>query len=955
MMKKITILFLCLAFFNPFNYSQTPISDTINHYTAVVAINNCKGILTVEDTTGFETGMNVILIQHKGISINETNSAAFGNVLDAGSAGFYEKNEIDSISASHIFLKYQLLHDYDANGKVQVVTIPHYENAVVTELLTAPAWDGEKGGVLAFSVENELTLEADIDLSGKGFRGGISISVNPNNCSWLNQQNDFYYGLNNWRAAEKGEGAADFIAGKEAGKGAQFNGGGGGNDHNSGGGGGANGGTGGLGGENDEPQTFGCKGFHPGFGGKTIAADSSRLFFGGGGGAGHGNNDLGTNGGNGGGIIIIEAGSIVSNGFKIISNGETPPDGFADGAGGGGAGGSMALKFDVIADALSLELKGGNGGLVNNNNVQRCHGPGGGGGGGQLFIAAGTGNWSIDQTGGIAGLSVNSAGCPDSNNGAEDGNTGTMIQFSGLPQSNIIDIPIEIAAHPADQITCPEIAVIFTTSATGNSPNFQWQVDDGSGFQDISDGVQYSGTTTDTLTVLNPTELMSGWLFRCIVSNNCNELETESAILEVVEAGVLLEQPQAASACEGEGLQFSISATGSGLEFQWQLDDGSGFSDLPDNATYSGTQTPTLTLSTIDLSMAGYIYRCVVTDACGNELTSDAAQLTVLSTPVAQFDYSVNANEVDFNNLSLNANSYEWDFGDNSGSSQSDPNHIYLQNGIYTIQLIALNDCGADTTFQEIEIEFLQAPTAGFTLNNGTGCAPLQVQFSDQSAGDVESWQWAFEGGNPATSVEQNPVVIYENPGLFDVSLIVSNAGGSDTTTYEELIEIHPPVTAGFTFIVNGNTVTFTNTSQNAVNFQWDFGDGSPFASEANPVHEYVFPGVYMVTLVATNPLCGSAITLTVDATSSTKQGSADESRIGLFPNPATELLTIQFVNFDGHKNIRLFNTNGQLIFEKKEVEDQQLEIGLSAFPSGIYIVEITSGEGIFVGKFLKY
>ena len=55
-----------------------------------------------------------------------------------------------------------------------------------------------------------------------------SESVNPNNCSWINQQNDYFYNLNNWRAAEKGEGAAGFISGKEAGKGPQFNGGGGG-------------------------------------------------------------------------------------------------------------------------------------------------------------------------------------------------------------------------------------------------------------------------------------------------------------------------------------------------------------------------------------------------------------------------------------------------------------------------------------------------------------------------------------------------------------------------------------------------------------------------------------------------------------------------------------------------------------------------------------------------------
>jgi len=65
------------------------------------------------------------------------------------------------------------------------------------------------------------------------------------------------------------------------------------------------------------------------------------------------------------------------------------------------------------------------------------------------------------------------------------------------------------------------------------------------------------------------------------------------------------------------------------------------------------------------------------------------------------------------------------------------------------------------------------------------------VQFLDISSGEIEYWNWFFEGGNPATSTLQNPNVFYTNAGIFNVRLIVGNASNSDTLLITDFITVN--------------------------------------------------------------------------------------------------------------------------------------------------------------------
>jgi PKD repeat protein len=64
------------------------------------------------------------------------------------------------------------------------------------------------------------------------------------------------------------------------------------------------------------------------------------------------------------------------------------------------------------------------------------------------------------------------------------------------------------------------------------------------------------------------------------------------------------------------------------------------------------------------------------------------------------------------------------------------------------------------------------------------------VQFADSSTGQPTAWLWEFEGATPASSTDQNPIVIYETEGVYDVKLTVTNANGSQTVTKTDYITV---------------------------------------------------------------------------------------------------------------------------------------------------------------------
>jgi hypothetical protein len=216
------------------------------------------------------------------------------------------------------------------------------------------------------------------------------------------------------------------------------NGGGGGNNHNNGGAGGSNSSAGGNGGGNS--STSGCTVSNPGKGGYALSNNSgAKLFLGGGGGAGHANSGLpSTGGGRGGGILFIQANTLYSNGYKILSNGQDGGNTLGDGASGGGGAGSVILNINSYADAINIEAKGGNGGSENDDATSgKCYGEGGGGSGGVIYFKGSVPAGISTVAGGAKGNKLNSLNCGTITAGTAGSNGTTVTNYSFTESSTL--------------------------------------------------------------------------------------------------------------------------------------------------------------------------------------------------------------------------------------------------------------------------------------------------------------------------------------------------------------------------------------------------------------------------------------------------------------------------------------------------------------------------------------
>jgi PKD repeat protein len=151
------------------------------------------------------------------------------------------------------------------------------------------------------------------------------------------------------------------------------------------------------------------------------------------------------------------------------------------------------------------------------------------------------------------------------------------------------------------------------------------------------------------------------------------------------------------------------------------------------------------------------------------------------------------------------------------------------------------------------------APVAKFTADPTSGNAPLVVLFTDKSTGNPSYYMWNF--GDGGISKNQNPAHMYQKPGVYTVTLTVSNGAGSSKASQTITVPGTDPATvhprAHFSAVSTKGIAPFTvqfidKSAGNPTAWLWTFGDGS-MSRVQNPAHTYTKAGVYTVTLQVWN------------------------------------------------------------------------------------------------------
>lgn len=214
-----------------------------------------------------------------------------------------------------------------------------------------------------------------------------------------------------------------------------------------------------------------------------------------------------------------------------------------------------------------------------------------------------------------------------------------------------------------------------------------------------------------------------------------------------------------------------------------------------------------------------------------------------------------------FNNTSLGLNnSYTWHFGDGSApvstSATGAISHTFVTGvrDTFFVKLVAQNECGRDSLTYAIVV----APNAirldvAVNGNQQSGCAPHRVAFINNSAG-ASAFTWNFGDGS-VINTSRNIDTVYHTflqAGTYVVNIRATN-GCSDTSTTETII-VYPRPRAQFTankyVVCIGDSVRFTNTSDSATSYFWQFGDGNTSVA-ISPSHTYTTPGLYNIKLTA--------------------------------------------------------------------------------------------------------
>jgi gliding motility-associated-like protein len=195
---------------------------------------------------------------------------------------------------------------------------------------------------------------------------------------------------------------------------------------------------------------------------------------------------------------------------------------------------------------------------------------------------------------------------------------------------------------------------------------------------------------------------------------------------------------------------------------------------------------------------------------------------------------------------------------DQAGSIVGNGPNITVTPSTTTTYTVTLSDgCSTPVSSDDVAVVVYPIPTVNIVADNQFGCTPLEVNFTNASSPVGSNCYWDFGNGENSSSCG-TASSIYTVPGCYDVTLTVEENGCSNSVVLNDFICVADQPQANFSFTPNEGTIfettfEFTNQSQNADIFTWDFDDGT-ISSAVDPTHVYEeVPGGYLVCLTASN------------------------------------------------------------------------------------------------------
>ncbi|EOR95856.1 hypothetical protein ADIARSV_0950 [Arcticibacter svalbardensis MN12-7] len=471
----------------------------------------------------------------------------------------------------------------------------------------------------------------------------------------------------------------------------------------------------------------------------------------------------------------------------------------------------------------------------------------------------------------------------------------TTSKFGCNPDSMVLDfytIKSVAAAFTKDKVRgCGPLSVSFVnTSSPLAGANYVWDFGNG----------QTSRLEQPGAIIFQPHPLRrdTTYVITLTASTDCQSTVFKDTVLVRLMPKATF-SPGATTGCSPMVIVFSNQSTGGGNTYTFEFGDGQDTVTHDNSAvshTFYSSKTDTVMVTLTAENECGkdtYSYPIVIySNTVTAELVVDGNKKSGCAPYTVRFD-----------NNSVGANDFLWDFKDgsilNTSTAPESVNHTFVNPGVYVVSLRASNGCSSGTTTETITVYAL--PDATFTVSGTQFCVRDTVSFfSKNITSDVYTWNF----DDNTISNEANPKHVFARAGQYKVTLTVLKSHTDGTkcpSTTTQIIDVLPLPVALFTSNSTSlNCAPFklivSSTPEDAVNIEWNFGDvGSGDNISSGNIAEHIFTkaGLYRVKEIAYNTAgCIDSIIKTIRVTESPK--AAFTSRDTMFCGTTA---TISFTN----------------------------------------------------------
>lgn len=290
--------------------------------------------------------------------------------------------------------------------------------------------------------------------------------------------------------------------------------------------------------------------------------------------------------------------------------------------------------------------------------------------------------------------------------------------------------------------------------------------------------------------------------------------------------------------CNGQSVTLSATASGGNPGYSYNWSSGSPTVTPPVTSIYSVTATDTNGCTSAQATITVFVSPPLM-------VTTNTVVPACANTPVTLTATASGGNSGPY--------AYTWMPGNLSG-----PTISVIPNSTIIYTVTVTDFCSMPAATATVAVTSLNYPTASFMSDTNT-CAGNCVQFTNLTANGAQ-FQWTFGDGN--TSSQASPSNCYEEPGDYDVSLVVTDFNGCvDSIILPAYITVNPNPVANFSFgpqpatLLHPDICFYDQSSPDAVAWFWDFDDPQDGAgsSDASPCHTYSDTGIFCPELTVIN------------------------------------------------------------------------------------------------------